>query len=168
MGAAPSRPPLNSSLKSFPGSAVARRRRRRGFDPWVGKIPWSRKWQRAAVTRLENSMGRGAWQATVHGGRRESHGTERLSTHRVPSSSHRRGWGWRWGVRSWPFCSWAGHIRGRGTGAVSGPGTQHRPWWVESRVVSDRLSEPAVKAASPDPSSDTHIGVLSGKPVSRG
>ena len=22
-----------------------RRRRRHGFDPWIGKIPWSRKWQ---------------------------------------------------------------------------------------------------------------------------
>ena len=51
---------------------------------------------------------------------------------------------------------------------MSGPGTQHRPWWVESRVVNDRLSEPVVKAASPDPSSDTHICVLSGKPMSQG
>ena len=26
-----------------------RRCRRRGFDPWVGKIPWSRKWQPTSV-----------------------------------------------------------------------------------------------------------------------
>ena len=26
-------PPVNAEVK------------RRGFDPWVGKIPWSRKWQ---------------------------------------------------------------------------------------------------------------------------
>ena len=26
-----------------------RRHKRRGFDPWVGKIPWSRKWQPAPV-----------------------------------------------------------------------------------------------------------------------
>ena len=25
--------------------ANARNRRKCGFDPWVGKIPWSRKWQ---------------------------------------------------------------------------------------------------------------------------
>ena len=25
------------------------RRRRRGIDPWVGKIPWSRKWQPTPV-----------------------------------------------------------------------------------------------------------------------
>ena len=34
---------------------------------WVGKIPWSQKWQPTLVFLLENSMGRGAWQATVHG-----------------------------------------------------------------------------------------------------
>ena len=33
----------------------------------VGKIPQSRKWQPAQVLLLENSMDRGAWQATVHG-----------------------------------------------------------------------------------------------------
>ena len=26
-----------------------RRRRRRGFDPWVRKIPWRRKWQPTPV-----------------------------------------------------------------------------------------------------------------------
>ena len=40
-----------------------RRRRRQGFNPWVGKIPWSRNWQ----TILENPMDRGTWQALVHG-----------------------------------------------------------------------------------------------------
>ena len=29
-----------------------RRRQRRGFDPWVRKIPWSRKWQRTPVFLL--------------------------------------------------------------------------------------------------------------------
>ena len=29
-----------------------RRRKRRGFDPWVGKIPWSRKWQPAPLFLL--------------------------------------------------------------------------------------------------------------------
>ena len=38
-----------------------------GFDPRLGKIPWRRKWQSAPVC-LENSMNRGAWQTTVHGG----------------------------------------------------------------------------------------------------
>ena len=37
-----------------------------GFDPWVGKIPWGRKWQHLSPC-LENPMDRGAWQATIHG-----------------------------------------------------------------------------------------------------
>ena len=28
---------------------------RRRFDPWVGKIPWSRKWQPTPVLLLKNS-----------------------------------------------------------------------------------------------------------------
>ena len=37
--------------------------RRPGFDPWVGKISSTWKWQYSC---LENSMDRGTWQATVH------------------------------------------------------------------------------------------------------
>ena len=36
------------------------------FDPWVGKMPWRRKWQSTPVFFLENPMDRGAWWATVH------------------------------------------------------------------------------------------------------
>ena len=36
-------------------------------DPWVGKIPWRRERLPLQYSCLENSMGRGAWQATVHG-----------------------------------------------------------------------------------------------------
>ena len=41
--------------------------RRRGFDPWVGKIPWRRKWQPNPVFLPGKSMDRGACQTTVHG-----------------------------------------------------------------------------------------------------
>ena len=41
---------------SFPGGAAGneptcqgRRCKRHGFDPWVGKIPWKRKWQPTPV-----------------------------------------------------------------------------------------------------------------------
>ena len=46
-----------------------RRCKRHGFDPWVRKIPWRRKWQPAPVFLqiLENSLDRGTWRATVHG-----------------------------------------------------------------------------------------------------
>ena len=41
--------------------------RRCGFDPWVRKIPWSRKYQPTPVFSLGNPMDRGAWRITVHG-----------------------------------------------------------------------------------------------------
>ena len=41
------------------------RHKRLGFDPWIGKIPWRRAWQPTPVF-LENSMDRGAWEASVH------------------------------------------------------------------------------------------------------
>ena len=38
-----------SQVKNIPSgkesACQGRRRKRRGFNPWVGKIPWSRKWQ---------------------------------------------------------------------------------------------------------------------------
>ena len=50
---------LSSKESALPG-------RKRGFDPWVGKIPWSRKWQPTLYSCLENPMARGASWATVH------------------------------------------------------------------------------------------------------
>ena len=41
--------------------------KRHGFDPWVGKIFWRRKWQSTQYCCLENPMDRGAWWAAVHG-----------------------------------------------------------------------------------------------------
>ena len=58
----------------FPGGAVVknplannRRCKRYGFDPRVGKSPWSRKWQPLHSCCLENPTDRGVWRATVHG-----------------------------------------------------------------------------------------------------
>ena len=44
--------------------------KRRGFDPWIEKIPWRREWHSTEYSCLENSMSRGAWRATVHGSQR--------------------------------------------------------------------------------------------------
>ena len=41
--------------------------RRGGFHPWIGKIPWRKKWQPPQYSWLENSMDSGDWRATVHG-----------------------------------------------------------------------------------------------------
>ena len=49
---------------------------RPGFDSWVGKIPWRRKWQPTPVFLPEESHGqrdRGACLATVHGVTRVRH-----------------------------------------------------------------------------------------------
>ena len=40
--------------------------RRRGFDPWVRKIPWRRKWQPTPVFLPQNPENKGAWRATIH------------------------------------------------------------------------------------------------------
>ena len=38
-----------------------------GFDPWVAKIPWRRKWQPTPVFLPGESIDRGAWWAPVDG-----------------------------------------------------------------------------------------------------
>ena len=57
-------------LGSFPAgtsgkepACQCRRCKRRGFDPWVGKIPWRRPWQPLQYSCLENPLDRGAWRA---------------------------------------------------------------------------------------------------------
>ena len=48
--------------------------RRLGFDPWVGKISWGRKWQPTPVFLRETPQeDEGAWGATVHGVIRVGH-----------------------------------------------------------------------------------------------
>ena len=42
------------------------RLKRRGFNTWVGKIPWRRKCSPLQYSCLENPMVRGAWWAAVH------------------------------------------------------------------------------------------------------
>ena len=62
----------------FPDGSESARCRRRGFDSWVGKIPWRRKWQPTPVLlpgkfyELRSLIGYSPW------GRKESDTTERL------------------------------------------------------------------------------------------
>ena len=77
-----------STFTGFPADASSKesarqckRRRRRGFYPWIGKILWRRAWQPTPVFLPgEFSLDQGAWQATVHGVANESQRTEWLST----------------------------------------------------------------------------------------
>ena len=49
------------------GTVVKNLPDRWGFDLWVGKIPWRRKWQPLQYPCLENLMDRRARWAAVHG-----------------------------------------------------------------------------------------------------
>ena len=53
--------------ESLPRGLSSSQRRRRGFDPWVGKIPWKEKWQPTLQCSFLKNSHRGAWQITVHG-----------------------------------------------------------------------------------------------------
>jgi len=52
-----------------------------GFDPWVGKIPWRRKWQPTPVFVPGESHGQRSLVGYSPRGRKESDTTERLHSH---------------------------------------------------------------------------------------
>ena len=66
-------------LSGKESTCQCRRQKRPGFNPWVGKIPWGRKWQSIPVFLPGKSLDRGAWRTTVH---RFVESRTRLSTHR--------------------------------------------------------------------------------------
>ena len=96
-----------------------RRCKRRRFDPWVQKIPWSRKWQPAPVFLPGESHGQRSLVGYSPWGRKEPDTTERRST------EHRAARGTWWGLlgrgggmeASLHFCTTLGLVLG-----VSGPG----------------------------------------------
>ena len=53
-----------------------RSRRRRGFYPWVGKIPWVRKWQPTPVFLPGKFHGQKSWVGYSPRGHKESNTTE--------------------------------------------------------------------------------------------
>ena len=79
-------PFLNISLDNFlsiprwlSGKESACQCRRRGFDPWVGKIPWSRKCQPTPALLPGESHGQRSLGDYSPGGHKESDTTERLN-----------------------------------------------------------------------------------------
>ena len=56
--------------------------RRLGFDPWVGKIPWSRKWQPTSVSLPGKFYGQRHLAGCSPSDHEELNTAERLSTHR--------------------------------------------------------------------------------------
>ena len=71
----------------FPGGSVVKNPpanasfRGRGFSPWAGKIPWSRKWQPAPVCLPGKFHGQRSLAGYSLCGHKESDRTKRLSTH---------------------------------------------------------------------------------------
>ena len=53
-----------------------RRHKRRGFEPWVGKIPWRRKQQLTPVFLPGESHGQRSWRGYSPWGGKESNMTE--------------------------------------------------------------------------------------------
>ena len=73
---------------SFPSGASGKesacqcgRCQRPGLDPWVGKIPWRRKWQPTPVLLPGESHGQRSLAGYSPWGRKESDPTERLHFH---------------------------------------------------------------------------------------
>ena len=58
-----------------------KRRKRYGFNPWVGKIPQSRKWLPTPVFLLGKSDGQRSLEGYSPWGHKESGTTEQLSAH---------------------------------------------------------------------------------------
>ena len=52
-----------------------------GFDPWVGKIPWRRKWQPTPVFWPGKSNGQRSLKGYSPWGCQESDTSEQLNTH---------------------------------------------------------------------------------------
>ena len=70
----------------FPGGASGkepacqcRRRKRHGFEPWLGKIPWRREWQLTAEFLLRESHGQRSLVGHSPWSHKESDRTEQLA-----------------------------------------------------------------------------------------
>ena len=76
-------------IVDFPGGSVGKESTcntgETGFNSWVKKIPWRRKWQPTPVFLPGTSHGQRAWRVTVHGVAKESDMTrlphERIGRH---------------------------------------------------------------------------------------
>ena len=71
----------HNSAGGFPGGAVGRRCKRCGFDPWIRKIPWRRKWQHTPVFFPGEFYGQRSLEGYSPWGCKGSDTTERLSMH---------------------------------------------------------------------------------------
>ena len=67
----------------MPSSGICQQCRRSGFNPWVGKIPWRRKWQPTPVSLPGKFHGRRSLAGYSPWGHKESDMTEQFHFHRI-------------------------------------------------------------------------------------
>ena len=72
---------LSSGASGKDPACQCRREKRQGFYPWVGKIPWSRKWQPTPVFLAGKFHGQRSMLGYHTWGCKESDITKQLSTH---------------------------------------------------------------------------------------
>ena len=65
-------------LSGKESACQCRRHRRPGFDPWIGKIPWRRKWQPTPVFTPGKSNGQRSLVGYSQGNGKESDTTEHI------------------------------------------------------------------------------------------
>ena len=68
-----------------------KRHKRGGFDPWVRKIPWRRKWQPTPVFLLGKSHGQRSLAGYSPWGRKESDTIKQLNNNPIGSSLDQKG-----------------------------------------------------------------------------
>ena len=71
----------SGGLSNKESAYQCRRHRRRGFNPWIGKIPWRRKWQPISVFSPGESQGQRSLSGYSPWGHKESDMTEWFGTH---------------------------------------------------------------------------------------
>ena len=72
-------PPYGASGKE--PTCQCRRHKRHGYDPWVRKIPWRRKWQSTPICLPGKSRGQWRLAAIVHGVTKSQIWLKQLSMH---------------------------------------------------------------------------------------
>ena len=73
--------PIYPSPQVKESTCQDRRCRRYGFDPWVGKIPWSRKWKLTPVLLPGKFHGQGSLEGCSPWGHKELYTTEHTHAH---------------------------------------------------------------------------------------
>ena len=78
--------PASGLLRWLSGKESACQCRRLGLSPWVGKIPWRRKWQPTMLYLPQESHGQRSLVGYSPQGHKELDTTEWLSRHAIPAS----------------------------------------------------------------------------------